>query len=137
MYNDYYETCSKTYVTLRIYSDKINSKKITEYLNIEPTKVFDKKDYSKNDLSSKKEFNGWFLSSEGVIDSKDFRRHLDYLLDILLPHKLKIKKIASDSVKIDFCCYWKSKDGHGGPTISSNQFLKLSELEIELWFDIY
>lgn len=137
MYNDEYSTCSKTYVTLRIYFDKMNSEQLSEYLEINPTKFQNVGDKSKSSLTSNIEHNGWFLSSKDFINSKDFRRHIDYLTNLLIPNKSKLKKIISEGGKIDFSCYWKSKDGHGGPTISSEQFLKLAELEIELWFDIY
>ena len=130
MYNDNYETCSNTYVTLRIYYDKMNSEKLTEYLEIEPTRFQNKGD-------SKTKINGWFLSSKENTNSKDCRRHIDYLADLLIPIKFKLKNIVNDGGKIDFSCYWKSKNGQGGPTISKKQFSKLAELEIELWFDIY
>lgn len=135
MYNNNYETCSKTYVTLRIYYQKINSEKLTEYLEINPTRFQNKGDKKKN--HSEIEINGWFLSSNENINSKDCRRHIDYLTDLLIPIKSKLKNIVDDGGKIDFSCYWKSKNGQGGPTLSKEQFSKLAELEIELWFDIY
>ncbi len=130
MYNDNYETCSNTYVTLRIYYEKMNSEKLTEYLEIKPTGFQNKAD-------SKTTINGWFLSSKENVNSKDCRSHIDYLTNLLIPIKSKLKNIVNDGGKIDFSCYWKSKNGHGGPTISNEQFSKLAELEIELWFDIY
>ena len=137
MYNDDYETCSKTYVTLRIYFEKMNSHELTEHLKIVPTKFQNKGENSTDDLNVTIEHNGWFLSTEKNVKSNDFRRHIDYLSDILIPIKYKLKKIIRDGGKIDFSCYWLSKNGFGGPTLSCKQFSKLAELEIDLWFNIY
>lgn len=137
MYNNQYETCSETYVTLRIYYQKINSEQLTEYLGINPTKFQNRGDKVGNALSSKIENNGWFLSTKEAIKSKDFRRHIDFLISLLIPIKPKLNEIISNGAKIDFCCYWKSNDGHGGPTISAQQFSKLAELGLDLWFDVY
>ena len=129
MYNDNYESCSETYVTLRIYIENMSSEKITEYLVLEPTR-------SKN-ADNEIKFNRWFLSSKGEINSKDCRRHLDYLLDRILPLKDKIKELINDGATIDLSCYWLSKNGSGGPTLSASQFGKLAEIGIDLWFDVY
>ena len=132
MYNDNYETCSETYVTLRIYSDTKNPNELTEYLGIEPSEIQVKT--QKNRLI---ELNGWFLSSEGKVNSKDIRRHIDFLADKLLPIASKIKILIKEGLKIDISCYWVSESGQGGPTLSPQQLTKLANLGIELWFDMY
>jgi hypothetical protein len=115
----------------------MNAEKLTEYLGVNPTRFQNKGEKSKSSLNSEIEINGWFLSSKENIKSKDCRRHIDYLTHLLIPIKSKLENIIIDGGKIDVSCYWKSKNGHGGPTLSTEQFRKLSELEIELWFDIY
>ena len=137
MYNDNYETCSQTYVTLRIYCDDLQPDELTEYLGILPSRTQTKG--QKNELQRNKliKLNGWFLTTKNILDSKDCRRHIDYLADKILPVKNKLKSLIADGTKIDISCYWESESGHGGPTLSKQQFLKLAELEIELWFDIY
>ena len=137
MYNDNYETCSETYVTFRIYYENMNSEQLTQYLEIEPTRTQNKGDIKVNSVDSKYKSNGWFLTSKTSIKSKDCRRHIDFLLDKLLPVKKELKKISEDGGKLDFSCYWKSKDGHGGPTLSHEQFSRLAELHFDLWFDVY
>lgn len=137
MYNDNYETCSETYVTLRIFSEEQHPNELTEYFGIEPTKTQVKG--QKNELRTNKliERNGWFLSTEGKINSKDSRRHIDFLADKLLPINSKIKELIEKNVKMDISCYWLSETGQGGPTLSPQQLTKLADLGIELWFDIY
>lgn len=39
MYNDDYETCNETYVTLRLYSDSLSPQEITNILGIEPSET--------------------------------------------------------------------------------------------------
>lgn len=136
MYNNNYDTCEETYLTLRIYYDKITPNELTQFLGLKPTETQTKG--QQNNLRKNKliEMNAWFLSSENI-DSKDSRRHIDYLLDILLPVKSKLKSLIEDGGNIDLCCYWKSKTGQGGPTLSQQQFFKLSDLGFDLWFDIY
>lgn len=131
-YNDNYETCYKTYATFRIYTGEIDPNKITEILNIEPSEVILK------GMGRRKNFvNGWFISSEDKIDSKDSRRHIDWLLNQIYPLKDKILELISKDYKIDISCYWSSMHGTGGPTLSPYQMKKLSELNIEIWFDFY
>jgi hypothetical protein len=137
MYNDNYDTCDQTYVTLRIYSDNTQPDALTEFLGILPTDTQTKG--QKNELRGNGLIarNGWFLTSDNIITSKDSRRHIDYLADKLLPVKEKLKSLMSDGNQIDISCFWASKNGQGGPTISPQQLSKLADLGVELWFDIY
>lgn len=137
MYNDDYDACNKTYVTLRLYSDSLSPKEITNYLEIEPSEIIEK-DTEKDILTYKSSnYNAWFLTSENNINSKDSRRHIDYLADKLLPIKERLKILVNQGAKIDISCFWSSESGQGGPTLSPQQLSKLAELGIELWFDIY
>jgi len=58
-------------------------------------------------------------------------------MDILLPINNQLQSLMQEGVKVDINCFWASENGQGGPTLSQPQFLKLAELGIELWFDIY
>ena len=137
MYNDDYETCNETYVTLRLYSDSLFPQEITNFLGIEPSETIEK-GIETNILTNEViNHNAWFLTSENIINSKDSRRHIDYIADKLLPIREKLKILTSQGTQIDICCFWFSENGQGGPTLSPPQLSKLGELGIELWFDIY
>jgi hypothetical protein len=83
-------------------------------------------------------FNGWFLSSEDKVASKDVRRHLDWLLDLIWPARLPLADLQQTSgVKIDVNCVWWSASGHGGPTLWPEQMGRLAELGLECGFDVY
>jgi hypothetical protein len=137
MYNDDYSTCNKTFVTLRLYSNSLSPQEITNYLGIEPSEIIEK-GVEKNILTHESiNHNAWFFTSENIINSKDSRRHIDYLADKLLPISDRLKILDSQGAKIDICCFWSSESGQGGPTLSPQQLSKLAELGIEFWFDIY
>lgn len=128
-YDKKYPTCSKTYATLRIYHDKITPEEITQSLDILPTDC-----QLKNE---KIKFNGWFLSSEKMVKSKDCREHIDNILNDIILKKEVIQNLIKQGALINMSCFWLSKNGQGGPTLSSNQCEKLSELKIDIWFDFY
>jgi len=137
MYNDNYETCSRTYVTLRIYCDQLQPDEVTEFLGILPSKTQIKGQNNQLRINKLYERNGWFLTTKDILSSKDCRRHIDYLVDKILPIKSKLQSLIDSGSKIDISCFWESKSGQGGPTLSKQQLLKLAELGVELWFDIY
>lgn len=132
--DDDYATCNKTFVTLRLYSNDLSPQEITNYLAIKPSEIIEKGDICRRKIIS---YNCWFFTSENIINSKDSRRHIDYLMDKLLPIKEKLKTLAEQGVGIDITCFWSSENGQGGPTLSPPQLSKLAELGIEFWFDIY
>jgi Domain of unknown function (DUF4279) len=138
MYDDDYPTCEETHATLRIYPGDIEPQTITERLRIEPShwqRCGEVPSGTKSKRPAK--INGWFLGSKGHIQSRDSRRHIDWILDQIFPKAGAIHALQELGCRIDISCYWISKDGHGGPTISPSQMKRLGELNIELWFDIY
>ena len=78
MYNDDYKTCSTTYATLRIIG--LSPDEVTLRLGVSPTDSFARGDVRH---AARMRHDGWFLSSKEAVDSKDVRRHLDWILDQL------------------------------------------------------
>jgi hypothetical protein len=139
-YDDNYLTCDETHASLRIYYQDQQPNFITEYLGITPTNIQIKgqlQEYKGNKLKKEYPLNGWFLSSKEIIDSKDARRHIDYILDKLIPSTDKIHNLTQIGARIELVCFWRTAQGHGGPIISPEQSSKLSKLFIPLWFDFY
>lgn len=135
-YDDEYPSCRRTKVKLRIYHDTLSPKEITAKLGILPERTQEAGAISPETKYAAK-ISGWFLDSEGHVESKDSRRHLDWLLDRVESKTRELKQLCDAGCRIDICCVWNSKQGHGGPTLSVPQFKRLAELGIELWFDIY
>ena len=135
MYSDDYKSCEETFVTLRIFFDAQPPDYVSEFLKLNPSRVQVKgEEFGKQ---RKYTSNGWFLSSEGAVTSKDARRHIDYLLDLVLPVKVKIDELQKSSALIDITCYWVSVSCNGGPTLSKQQLKKLADLGVDFWFDFY
>ena len=82
-------------------------------------------------------FHGWFLSSEEAIDSTDSREHVDWLIDQILPCADALRGLLDEDCRIDVSCYWRSNNGHGGPTLSKRQFEGLAQLGVDFWYDFY
>jgi hypothetical protein len=139
MLDDDYPSCARTYATLRIYPEHLDPLYLTERLGIEPSSWQRKGEiwYPHSKIHPTYPLHGWFLCSEGVLDSKDSRRHLDWLLEILSAKAETIRSLQNEGCRMDVCCVWHSKSGNGGPTISPNQMGELARLNLELWFDVY
>ena len=135
-YDDAYATCAETFSTLRVFSQSMLPDEITALLNLAPTRSFNKgSPYCRGKLH--RITNGWFYSTEKLVDSKDTRRHIDMILAALDGKIQAVDKIkSSEGGKIDLMSYWVSR-GQGGPWLMPDQMLKLARLGISVWWDIY
>ena len=139
-YDDSYPSCLETRVSLLIYPGDFAPSQVTELLGIQPSEARTAGSIRKN--SDGKEFmqkiSVWFLSSEAIIESKDMRRHLDWLLDVLEPSQEKLKELQKQvGLEMRIGCVWISKAGHGGPTLLPEHMQRMSSLNLECSFDIY
>lgn len=134
-YDDDFPTCRKTFSTLRIFSDTLQPEFISTTLGITPTDKFVKGDLHGNGRFSRK-FNGWLLSSEHAIDSKDSRKHVNWLVSVVANRETELKTLREMGAEIDISCLWISS-GQGGPIMSPLQMKELCRLELEIWWDIY
>lgn len=132
-YIDDYPSCSRTYATLLIYPKGQHPDEITKTLGMHPTRISVKGDGP----LGRKRVNGWFLSSQEIVESKDSRRHIDWLLDQIDPISLKITELQNSGARIKISCFWESISGNGGPTLSPKQMKRLASYNIELWWDIW
>ena len=135
-YDEDYGTCEYTHAWLRVMSETVDPDEVTSILGVAPSKVQRRGD-SKKGKPGFWAKGGWFLSTEGVVSSKDARHHLDWILERLGGKRDAFMRLHERGYLIDLCVRWDSLSGHGGPTISPNQMKVLAELEIELWFDVY
>ncbi len=76
-YIDDYPTCESTYVTLRVYTGDMEPEFVSRILEITPSDTVTKGKVAKG-RKKPAIVNGWFLSSEGYIESLDSRRHIDW-----------------------------------------------------------
>lgn len=135
-YDDDYPTCTETFAWFRVMRDDLSPDSVTALLGIEPTHTQVRGELPRP--SSKHPFRsgGWFLESRSFVQSRDSRRHLDWLLNQLRDKANATAELAAQGCQMDICIYWVSV-GQGGPTLSPAQMAQLGELGVELWFDIY
>jgi hypothetical protein len=135
-YDDAFPTCSETFSTLRIFSDDIRPNEITERLGLQPTKT-----YCKGELHGKgqlpRKTNGWYYTTSKILTSRDNRRHVDLILAALENKLEAINELHARGCKMDIMNYWVSASGEGGPWLMPPQMLKLGELRIQIWWDVY
>ena len=138
MYDDDYGTCARTYATLLIYPVRTDPATITERLGITPSSWQRKGGPIAGHPASRiAEVDLWCLSTKGRVESKDSRRHIDWLLDQIELLAAELRALREEGARIAVSCFWLSLSGHGGPTISPGQMRRLGALNIELWFDVY
>ena len=82
------------------------------------------------------EIDGWSLSTKGRAESRDFRRHIDWILDQIEDKVAELRELQDEESRICVSCFWLSRFGEGGPTVSPAQMRRLGALNLELWFDI-
>ncbi len=137
--NDNYPTCERTSVELRVYPGEMAPLHVTEQLQIPATTMFTKGESKTNSIGRTRivKKNVWILSSEESVVSKDCRRHLCWLLDLLEPVQEKLCELQrSADLTMYVSCVWWSAHGDGGPTLSPDQMARLAALNLELGFEI-
>jgi hypothetical protein len=136
MYDDDYGTCADTYASLLIYPVRTDPAAITGRLGIEPS-MWQRKAGPKVGSSWPAEVDLWSFSTKNRVESRDSRRHIDWLLDTIEGKAAELRSLQMEGAWIVVSCYWLSLSGHGGPSISPGQMRRLGALNIELWFDVY
>jgi hypothetical protein len=128
-----------TRATLRIYPERFEPEEVTKRLGIEPSSWQRRGEPWKSAVTPNRVYplHGWFLTTRGALPSRDARKHLDWLLERLVPRADAVQSLQADGCRMDICCYWASRSGHGGPTLSPGQMGELARLGLELWFDVY
>jgi Domain of unknown function (DUF4279) len=123
-YDDGYETCERTVATLRIYG--VEPAVVTNYLKVDPSVAH----------VGPQARSAWILSSDEHVSSKDLRRHLDWLLDMIVPGAAGLKALqAMEGVITNVTCVWWSAAGDGGPTLWPRQMRRLADPDLECSFE--
>lgn len=139
-YNSAYPSCERTYTELRIYSSQIDPDLISQQLGLKPSsfqKKGEKRVSKRTGHQREIKINGWFLSSENQVVSKDIREHLDWLLGHLEVATNRLKELQEwPEITMAINCIWWSVQGQGGPTIWPEQMEKMANMNLECSFDI-
>ena len=135
-YDDDYATCVKTFAWLRVMSEGLEPDDVTAILGLTPSRVQRRGELPRPTAKRPLEKGGWFLESVDHVESRDARRHLDWLLERLRDKADAIAQLKAQGNLVDLCIRWDSV-GHGGPTLDPRQMTELGALDVELWFDVY
>jgi Domain of unknown function (DUF4279) len=139
VYDDEYATCEETYATLCLYRDDLNPETVTRELGLQPTdtQTCNKARTSGTETEVLATGNGWFLESRDFVQSRDLRRHVDWVLDQVEPQAKALKRLKEGNYKAVISCFWVSAHWHGGPMLCPAQVSRLAALGLEVWFDFY
>jgi hypothetical protein len=127
--------CVSTFATLRIFSRAHSVAELSEFLGVQPTGGRDKNPAARR--PSERDFTVWKLSSKeeslGIVDEQ---QHIDFLLAKFALLAGKLEMLRRQECSIDVCCYYEI-DGQGGPTLTCAQMKALSELGLDVTWDLY
>lgn len=129
--------CSRTFVTLRILALELDPEEITRRLSLEPTRTqLRGAPWNEHDGRPFR-FSGWFLTSEGKVESRDTRHHLDWLIERLQGRESTMQAFAERGDQIDCHIRWDSVKGHDGPIFMPKQMRALGDMQVMVWLDVY
>jgi len=134
-YEDDYATCSRTQASLRIIHDDLDPEEITRQLGTQPSWSW-RKGEPRGKGKRPSHIGIWGLSTEKYVESRDLRRHLDWLISQMSGKEETFAQLRARGYRLDVFCLWQSR-GQGGPTISPKNMRGLGALGLELGIDIY
>lgn len=137
-YDRDYSGCERCDISLLIYTGEHDPKVVSDILGVQPTSYVRSGEKSVNSLGRTfvGKINGWFLSSEKEVDSKDLRPHLDWLLDVLEPRRAglaELQRLRGVTMRVN-CIWWST--GSGGPVLWPEQMIRLAQVNLECAFDL-
>lgn len=135
-YNDDYPTCVETYATLRCYHAEAAPEAVTEALGIQPSSSHVKGTQLMDGRQVCRPISGWLLRSKGAVESRDVKRHIDWLLDQVCSLESRLTALKDQGWRMDINCYWLS-GGQGGPMLDPSQMAELARLNLTCGFDVY
>jgi hypothetical protein len=137
-YDDDFPPCLNTYLVLRVTGGELKPAKVSELLGLEPTKSAAKGDKMPvgTTMMVVAEKNLWMYSTRGLVNSKDSRRHIDWLLDKLAHKEREIEQLKQGGATVVISNWWESSGGAGGPILNQKQMLGLTKLGIDIYWDV-
>ncbi|MHB0935041.1 MAG: DUF4279 domain-containing protein [Armatimonadota bacterium] len=132
-----------THAHFAMYGDGLDPEVVTVALGIQP-KYSGKKGDSrlvKTKGGTRETFlytGSWSISSSTAVNSSSSEDHLRYLLAQLEPVKENILRLQDEfSIESYFEVYWGSPIGQGGPEISPDTLLRIAQLRVTLYFELW
>jgi hypothetical protein len=121
-------------VTLRIFSNKINLKDISEQLQCKPCYGFSIGDkYARNRRT--REQSLWTIESKLPSEDK-LESHILEILDFVYEKQTVIAKLKLDC-SMDLFCYLGTENGQGGAELSAELCGKISKWDLNITLDVH
>jgi hypothetical protein len=134
-YDDENHYCLRTYSTLRIFTAEQAPGIVTQQLAINPSRVWHR---GSTETAVARRRNGWFLTSRGVVDSRDTRRHIDWLLQALVGQDVFLQGLREAGGSTNIICFWHAAGlTEGGPGLEPSQMAMLAKLGVTISWNIY
>lgn len=134
-YDDHNSYCLRTYSTLRIFTAEQAPETVTQQLVINPTRIWHR---GSNETAVARRRNAWFLTSRGAVDSRDTRRHIDWLLQALVDQGGFLQGVREAGGSTDIICFWHAAGlSEGGPGLEPGQMAILAKLGVAISWNIY
>ena len=134
-YDDQNSYCLRTYSTLRIFTAEQAPEAVTEQLAVNPSRVWHR---GSNETAVARKHNAWFLTSRGAVDSRDTRRHIDWLLQTLEGQEDFLLRLRGAGGSTDIIGFWHAAGlSEGGPGLELAQMAALAELGVTISWNIY
>jgi hypothetical protein len=127
-------SCVRTFATFRIFSKSLGVDEISEIVGAKPTKARNRNQGARRAVE--REFTVWTLSSKAAVDSVDENEHIDFLLNILAGSVRSLARLRDEGCTMDVFCYFET-DGQGGPSLTHVQMRALSDLGLDIAWDLY
>lgn len=121
--------------TLRVFS-KVHTLAELSKLIGEPSGGFSIDDgFSKG--KRKRDHTFWSIDSSHIDPKSEFSVHLKEILNFYDSNKDGLSKLKGDGCTINVFCLFSSNNGQGGATLPAEIMLRLSQLNLDLVFDVY
>jgi hypothetical protein len=135
-YDDNYLGVETTYASLRIQHDLLVPEAISILLQLTPSWGWPKGIILPGKTRPTKT-GIWGISSEGHIQSREVRRHIDWIIDRIQSKTSIIHDLQEQRYTIDVFCFWSMSGTMAGLELSPHNCRALAELNIPIGFDIY
>jgi hypothetical protein len=137
--NDDDESVDRPCAKLLVYPGDMHASEVSRLLGVSPARavvVGERGPASRLGRVPVRKLNGWFLSAEEYVKSKDLRRYLDWLIERLLPSRDALLQLQSrPGVQMYVHCPWCARLGGGGPSLWPKQMRCLADLNLEYIID--
>lgn len=136
IYDDNYSTCKETSAAFRIAHPLLDPDTISAQLQLVPSWAW-RKGELKEPRGRPARIGMWALDTNGSVQSRDLRRHLDWLINHLHDKLDVLEQFRLSGYEMDIFCLWVRLGGTGGPTLSPHNMFGLANLHLPIGFEFW